>query len=190
MKIFAIREGGLAIYGGVIGGLLSAIVFCKINKFSLLKLIDLLIPSLVLGQAIGRWGNFMNQEAYGELITNTKLQFFPYGVYIKEVSQWHQATFFYESMWNMILLILLLIIVRRTKKNGILLATYFICYGLGRFLIEGFRTDSLYLFGNIRVSQLLSMLLVIVGVILLTLIKKGKISVREYNGKYLDLKTI
>ncbi|SEW44776.1 prolipoprotein diacylglyceryl transferase [[Clostridium] fimetarium] len=188
LKIFAIREGGLAIYGGVIGGFLSAIVFCKINKFSLLKLIDLVIPSLVLGQAIGRWGNFMNQEAYGELITNTKLQFFPYGVYIKAVSEWHQATFFYESMWNIILLILLLIIARKTKKNGILLATYFIGYGLGRLIIEGFRTDSLYLFGNIRVSQMLSLLLVIGGCILARFIMKRKIPVNDYNGKYLNHK--
>jgi len=190
LKIFAIREGGLAIYGGVIGGMIAAIIFSKINKFPLLKLVDLAIPSLVLGQVIGRWGNFMNQEAYGELITNPKLQFFPYGVYIHAISEWHQATFFYESMWNLLLFVLLLVIAWKTKKDGIMLATYFIGYGLGRFIIEGFRTDSLYLFGNIKVSQLLSLLLVICGVILLTLIRKRIKPDREYHGKYLSIKSI
>lgn len=185
MKIFAIREGGLAIYGGVIGGFLSAVVFCKINKFPILKLIDLAIPSLILGQAIGRWGNFMNQEAYGAIITNTKLQFFPYGVYIDAVSEWHQATFFYESMWNLLMFIIVLIIARKTMKDGILLASYFIGYGSARFFIEGLRTDSLYLFGGIRVSQILSLLLIIGGGMLLVLIKKSYIPSGKYNGKYL-----
>lgn len=184
LKIFAIREGGLAIYGGVIGGFLSAVVFCKINKFPILKLIDLAIPSLILGQAIGRWGNFMNQEAYGAVITNPKLQFFPYGVYIDAVREWHQATFFYESMWNIILFFILLFIARKAKKDGTLLAVYFMGYGLGRFLIEGLRTDSLYLVGNIRVSQMLSLILIFVGVILLALLRLNKIKNREYHGKY------
>jgi phosphatidylglycerol:prolipoprotein diacylglycerol transferase len=185
LKIFAIREGGLAIYGGVIGGFLSAAVFCKINKFPILKLIDLAIPSLILGQAIGRWGNFMNQEAYGAIITNPKFQFFPYGVYIDAVSEWHQATFFYESMCNLLLFIIVLIIARKTKKDGILLAAYFIGYGSARFFIEGLRTDSLYLFGGIRVSQILSLLLIIGGGMLLVLIKKSYIPGGKYNGKYL-----
>jgi len=190
LKIFAIREGGLAIYGGVIGGFLSAVVYCKINKFPILKLIDLAIPSLILGQAIGRWGNFMNQEAYGAIITNPKLQFFPYGVYIDAVSEWHQATFFYESMWNLLLFIIVLIIARKTKKDGILLSTYFIGYGIARLFIEGLRTDSLYLFGGVRVSQILSLLLVIGGGILLVLIKKNFITKQEYNGKYLISKSV
>jgi phosphatidylglycerol:prolipoprotein diacylglycerol transferase len=185
LKIFALREGGLAIYGGVIGGFLSAVVFCRINKFPILKLIDLAIPSLILGQAIGRWGNFMNQEAYGAIITNPKFHFFPYGVYIDALSEWHQATFFYESMWNLLLFIIVLIIARKTKKDGILLAAYFMGYGSARFIIEGFRTDSLYLFVGIRVSQMLSLLLVIGGGILLALINKSYISDGKYSGKYL-----
>jgi len=188
IKIFAIREGGLAIYGGVIGGFLSAVVFCKINKFPILKLIDLAIPSLVLGQAIGRWGNFMNQEAYGAIITNPKLQFFPFGVYIDAVSEWHQATFFYESTWNIVLFALLLVVARRMKKDGSLLAIYFMGYGMGRFLVEGLRTDSLYLFHVIRVSQLLSLLLVIGGIILFVLLKKGRLQSDVYQGKYVDEK--
>ena len=188
IKIFAIREGGLAIYGGVIGGFLSAVVFCKINKFPILKLIDLAIPSLVLGQAIGRWGNFMNQEAYGAIITNPKLQFFPFGVYIDAISEWHQATFFYESTWNIVLFALLLVVARRMKKDGSLLAIYFMGYGMGRFLVEGLRTDSLYVFHVIRVSQLLSLLLVIGGIILFVLLKKGRLQSDAYHGKYADEK--
>ena len=184
IKIFAIREGGLAIYGGVIRGFLSAVVFCKINKFPILKLIDLAIPSLVLGQAIGRWGNFMNQEAYGAIITNPKLQFFPFGVYIDAISEWHQATFFYESTWNIVLFALLLVVARRMKEDGSLLAIYFMGYGMGRFLVEGLRTDSLYVFHVIRVSQLLSLLLVIGGIILFVLLKKGKLQSDAYHGKY------
>lgn len=185
LKIFAIREGGLAIYGGVIGGFLCAVAFCRINKFPIFKLIDLAIPSLILGQAIGRWGNFMNQEAYGVVIMNPKLQFFPYGVYIDAVSEWHQATFFYESMCNVLLFIIVLIISGKTKKDGVLLSTYLIGYGSARFFIEGLRTDSLYLFGGIRVSQILSFLLIISGGVLLVLIKKSYITNKGYNGKYL-----
>jgi len=185
IRIFATREGGLAIYGGVIGGLLATVLFCKWHKIPLFILIDLVVPSLVLGQAIGRWGNFVNQEAYGAVITNAKLQFFPYGVYIDSVSEWHQATFFYESMWNIVLFSVLLFIARKSKKDGTLLAVYFIGYGLGRFLIEGLRTDSLYLAGNIRVSQMLSLVLIFVGIMILTLLKQNKIKNRVYQGKYL-----
>ncbi|MFT3983328.1 MAG: prolipoprotein diacylglyceryl transferase [Lachnospiraceae bacterium] len=189
LKIFMIREGGLAIYGGVIGGFLSAVIFCRIKKFPFLKLIDLSIPSLILGQAIGRWGNFMNQEAYGAIILNPKLQFFPYGVYIDVLGEWHQATFFYESMCNLLLLIFVLIITGKTKRDGILLSVYFIGYGTARFFIEGLRTDSLYLFGQIRVSQMLSLVLIISGCVLLALLKKGYLKSKEYKGKYLILKS-
>ena len=154
IKIFAIREGGLAIYGGV----------------------------------IGRWGYFMNQEAYGAIITNPKLQFFPFGVYIDAISEWHQTIFFYESTWNIILFVLLLGVARRMKKDGGLLAIYFIGYGMGRFLVEGFRTDSVYVFHLIRVSQLLSLLLVIGGIILFILLKKGRLRSDVYQGKYVDEK--
>ena len=190
IKIFATREGGLAIYGGVIGGLISAVIFCKINKFPVLKLIDVAIPSLVLGQVIGRWGNFMNQEAYGAIITNPKLQFFPYGVYIDAISEWHQATFFYESIWNLSLFVLLMIISGKIKLDGIQLAIYFIGYGMGRFFIEGLRTDSLYLFNVIRVSQLLSLVLVLGGLILMVLVQRGKLQSDEYQGKYTNVKPI
>ena len=183
-KIIAINEGGLAIYGAVIGGFLAAFLFSKAAKFPFLKLIDLVIPSLILGQAMGRWGNFINQEAFGALITNSKLQFFPLAVYIQSLGEWHQATFFYESFCNSILLVITLLLGRKGVKNGTLLATYFIGYGTIRAIIEGLRTDSLYLFGNIRVSQLLSALLVLVGITMLVLIKKGILVTKPYEGKY------
>lgn len=184
MKIFAIREGGLAIYGGVIGGIICALIFCKVNKFPFLKLADLAIPSLVLGQSIGRWGNFVNQEAYGNLVTNPKLQFFPYAVYIDAIEEWHQATFFYESMWNLILFIILLVVLKRVKKSGYAIPIYFIGYGLGRTLIEGLRADSLYILPGVRVSQLLSMILMVVGAVIWLMIRKSKYEETVYEGKY------
>ena len=185
IRIFAIREGGLAIYGGVIGGILTAIIFCKVNKFSLLKLLDLAMPSLLLGQIIGRWGNFMNQEAFGNLITDPKLQFFPYGVYIESLGEWHQATFFYESAANLMLFILMMIVARKVKKDGWMVVMYFAGYGTIRFFIEGLRADSLYLIPGIRVSQLLSLVLICAGLIIAWAIHTGRLRSREYKGKYL-----
>ena len=104
LSVFQINKGGLAIYGGILGGVAVVLIYCKVKKLSFWSLADTLIPSLVLGQAIGRWGNFVNQEAYGNQITNPSLCFFPYGVYIEEIDQWRQATFFYESALNLALL--------------------------------------------------------------------------------------
>ncbi|MCE5188993.1 MAG: prolipoprotein diacylglyceryl transferase [Eubacteriales bacterium] len=184
VKVFAINEGGLAIYGGVIGGFLAALIFSKAAKFPFLKLMDLVIPSLILGQAIGRWGNFINQEAFGGVVTNPSLQFFPLSVYIEALNEWHQATFFYESFSNGILLAITLLLSRKLPKDGTLLFVYLIGYGFIRSIVEGFRTDSLYLAGNIRVSQLLSAVLVLVGIVLLVLLQKGVIRSGDYTGKY------
>ena len=137
----------------MIGGLVTAILFCRHHKFPLFRFLDLVVPSLVLGQSIGRWGNFVNQEAFGNLVANPSLQFFPYAVYINALGEWHQATFFYESMWNLCLLIAMLIVSRKKPKAGTLTCMYFVIYGLGRLLIEGLRTDSLYIIPGIRVSK-------------------------------------
>ena len=184
IKILAVNEGGLAIYGGVIGGFLAAVIFCMRNKFSLLTLVDLVVPSLVLGQAVGRWGNFINQEAFGNVIADPKYQFFPVAVYIESLGEWHQATFFYESAWNAVLFCVLLLLSRKRAKDGILLSAYFMGYGLGRFLIEGLRTDSLYLVPGLRVSQLLSLVLIAAGGVLAFLIHKSKVKAGPYEGKY------
>lgn len=184
MKIFAIREGGLAIYGGVIGGIATAVVFCKIQKFPLLKLMDFAVPSLLLGQIIGRWGNFMNQEAFGNLITDPKLQFFPYGVYIEDLAEWHQATFFYESAANLVLFIMMMIVARRAKKDGWMTVLYLVGYGIIRCCIEGLRTDSLYLIPGLRVSQLLSAVLIGIGLGIAWGIRSGRLRSAAYKGNY------
>mgnify|MGYP000891829501 CR=1 FL=1 len=119
LSVFQINKGGLAIYGGILGGVAVVLIYCKVKELSFWSLADTLIPSLVLGQAIGRWGNFVNQETYGNLITNLDLQFFPYDVYIEELGQWHQATFFYESALNTLLLIVMLISYPHFRKKDI-----------------------------------------------------------------------
>lgn len=182
-EIFKIRNGGLAIYGGVIAGVITAFVFCKVKKIPFFKFVDIAIPSLVLGQAIGRWGNFTNQEAFGELVTNTKMQFFPYAVFIDRLGEWHQATFFYESIMNVILFILLILYKNKKKFDGELLSIYLMGYGLIRTVVEGFRTDSLYLIPGVRVSQVLSMVFVIVGIGFFIFGRK-KLTITEYKGKY------
>ena len=184
IEFIRIWDGGLAIYGGVIGGIIGILIFCAIKKdFKLLiTIFDICVPCLILGQAIGRWGNFFNQEAYGNLVTNVNYQWFPYAVYIESLNEWHQATFFYESLWNLIGFVLLLGVYYRTKKTGTTTAVYLIWYGIGRTFIEGLRADSLYLAGTgIRVSQVLSALLVAVGVAILVfnVIRKRK----EQNGQ-------
>ncbi|HHU49510.1 MAG: prolipoprotein diacylglyceryl transferase [Caldicoprobacterales bacterium] len=161
LDIFNIRKGGLAIYGGVIGGILAGLIFTKWKKHDFWNLADICAPSLILGQAIGRWGNFVNQEAYGYIVANPEWQWFPAAVFIEADQQWHLATFFYESMWNFLIFIFLMSYRKRRKKTGEVFLLYIILYAFGRFFIEGLRTDSLYI-GSIRVSQLLSAVLFIV----------------------------
>ncbi len=168
-KVFAVWEGGLAIYGGVIGGLIGALIYTRFNKsIKLLQLLDILAPSLILGQAIGRWGNFVNQEAYGAVITDPAWQWFPAAVFIRADGQYHMATFFYESLWNFIVFLVLTLYFRRSKKrvDGNVFWLYLLLYGIGRAVIEGLRLDSLY-WGSFRVSQVLSGVLVVAAAIVL-----------------------
>lgn len=164
IDIVKIWEGGLAIYGGVIGGVITAIIFSKRRNLLFWDIVDICTPSLILGQAIGRWGNFFNQEAYGYQITNPKWQWFPAAVYIDANQQWHMATFFYESAWNFIVFFILLYMKRHRKFSGEIFALYLILYSCGRFVIEGLRMDSLY-WGSFRVSQVLSGILILFGII-------------------------
>lgn len=171
IEIISVWNGGLAIYGGIIGGAIGLIICCLIKKINILKVMDLAAPCLILGQAIGRWGNFVNQEAYGTLVSNEGLCWFPFAVFIESKSGWYLATFFYESVLSLIGCFVLIYIVRKFKFTGISVASYFIWYGLERVLIEGLRTDSLYIGStNIRVSQLLSGILVLVGIVWLAII--------------------
>jgi len=112
LEIFNLREGGIAIYGAIIGGVLAGAVYARAKKLSFAALADLAAPSIALGQAIGRWGNFLNQEAYGRAIESAALHFFPLGVNI-EGSGWHYATFFYESAWCALIVLVLLTMERR-----------------------------------------------------------------------------
>lgn len=193
-QVFEIWKGGMAIYGGVIGGAIGVMIFCLIHKKNFLDVADVVVPSLILGQAIGRWGNFFNQEAYGYFIKNSSARWFPIGVYIEDCNQsicdcngsgWHLATFFYESIWNLVVFVMLLLLLRKnkTRLRGSLMCLYFIGYGAGRVWVEGLRTDSLYV-GSLRVSQFLSILLIIFGigfiVVNAILFKKGK--VRDLNS--------
>lgn len=182
LELFNLRQGGLAIYGGVIGGIIGIVIFCLIKKnFKILVVImDVLAPCLILGQALGRWGNFFNQEAYGNIVTNPQWQFFPFAVFIQSENAWFQATFFYESMWNLIGFIILLVTYYKSKSTGTTTALYLMWYGLGRAIIEGLRTDSLYI-GNtgLRVSQLLSIILIVVGAIILAV---NIVRSKKHNG--------
>ena len=156
-KVFAVWEGGMAIYGGLIAGVLGGWLYARAKKLSFWKLADLVAPSIALGQAIGRWGNFVNQEAHGALVENPALQFFPVSVSIG--GEWYYATFFYESMWCLLIVAALLWAERRNRflRRGDEFLAYAFLYALERAVVEGMRTDSLY-WGAMRVSQGLSLL--------------------------------
>lgn len=158
-EILAVWHGGLAIHGGVIGGFLAG--YCYLRHEKTLKLwatADIIAPSLILGQAIGRWGNFFNQEAHGGPVSSDFISKFPgfiqKGMYIE--GQYYHPTFLYESLWNsLVFLILLWLVRRKSLPAGIVTMTYLILYSLGRFFVEGLRTDSLML-GPLRAAQVVS----------------------------------
>ncbi len=175
-EIFQIWNGGLAIYGGLIGGILAGIIVCKVEKLNILNLLDLCGMSFLIGQGIGRWGNFANQEAFG---TNTTL---PWGMYSEKTEAYLSKlvssgseiivdpsapvhpTFLYESLWCLFSFIILFIVCQKFRKfSGQLFLGYGLLYGIERSIVEGMRTDSLYIGDtNIRTSQLLSLVLVAV----------------------------
>ncbi len=159
LSIFNIREGGLAIYGGVIGGLIAAAIVSRKHEISMRSLLDVVAPSLVLGQAIGRWGNYINMEAYGLRIAEESLQFFPFAVEIPvgDFWYWHMATFFYEFCWDILVFAALLFIRRRSRRTGDVFFWYLLLYCSGRTVIEGLRNDSLTFISEfVRISQVLS----------------------------------
>lgn len=185
ISIFKIWEGGLAIYGAIIAGFLTIIYYSKKKNQSILKTIDLLIPSLILAQAIGRWGNFFNQEAHGSEVTLEFLkslhlpQFIIDGMHID--GAYFHPTFLYESLACLIGFIILLIFRRRRyTKIGQTTSLYLILYGVIRFFIEGLRTDSLML-GNFKMAQIVSILMVIIGIIMYIVLNKGSKLENRYN---------
>ncbi len=159
-----IWQGGLAIYGAIIGGLVAVVLFARRRKLPLGTLTDIIAPGLALAQAIGRWGNYFNMEAYGVQITSPAWQFFPIAVFIPSPTggAWHMATFFYESMWNLAVFVVLMLTRRRMHRTGDLTLWYFLLYGAGRLIIEGLRTDSLYAGSTLRISQVLAIYICLV----------------------------
>ncbi|GAB6257352.1 MULTISPECIES: prolipoprotein diacylglyceryl transferase [Peribacillus] len=168
--IIKIWNGGIAIHGALIGSVLTAIVFAKVKKVSFWKLADIAAPSLLLGQAIGRWGNFMNQEAHGGEITRSFLEnmhlpeFIINQMYIN--GTYYHPTFLYESIWNILGVIILLSLRKVNLRRGELFLTYVIWYSIGRYYIEGLRTDSLMLTDSLRIAQVISIVLVAVAIAL------------------------
>lgn len=157
LSILNFRTGGMAIYGGVIGGIVTLIVFCKKRKINILDMLDYMAPALALGQSIGRWGNFFNVEAYGtETLLLWRMGIMENGTY-KEV----HPTFLYESLVTLFLFILLTFLTKKRKYSGQITYIYLFVYGAARFFIELLRTDSL-MFYNIRVSAALSLLICVV----------------------------
>ncbi len=188
LGIIDVREGGLAMYGAIIGGVLGMAIYSRVKKMRMLSILDMIMPSVALAQAIGRWGNFFNQEAYGRVISEGFPPYFPLAVKIdacdeacctapNNLNNIHYATFFYESCWCLIIFAVLWFIIRKLAKHrGDVTLVYFIMYGAERALVEGLRTDSL-MWGRFRVSQVLSVALVAVSVILIiirTVLEKKK----------------
>jgi len=188
---FAIWEGGIAIHGALIGAVLTAVVFARVRKVSFWQLADVAAPSLILGQAIGRWGNFMNQEAHGgpisEATYNSFHQYLPDFIMNQMCIDgiMYHPTFLYESFWNILVLILLLVIRRKNLIRGEVFLTYLMSYSVGRFFIEGMRTDSLY-GGGLRTAQVVSILLIVGSIILIIYWSKSKTKKRYYDGTKMD----
>ena len=177
IEVFYVWQGGLAFYGSLLGGILGLWIYCRRKKASILPILDSVAPGLVLAQAIGRWGNFFNQEAFGLPVNNGSLIWFPIAVRIDGIhyfngqicnNPYHLATFFYESVWCLIVFIFLWTNRKKFKHDGDAFLLYALLYGFERMFVEGLRGDSLYLIqpgsfigGGIRVSQLGSFLAVV-----------------------------
>ena len=175
-SVFRIWEGGLAIYGGIISGLITLFVFCRKRGLPPLTICDIIVPGLALAQCIGRWGNYFNMEAYGFTVSDPQLCFFPLAVQIpSDGYAWHLAAFFYESLWDFMVFLFLILTRKHTRtKEGFLFLTYLFLYGSGRFFIEELRLDSLYASASIRISQLLSVI-ICSGVVIQFLYRGNKI---------------
>lgn len=167
-KMVDVRSGGLAFYGGLIGGASGVLIVCRVKKLkfsNILDVLDSIAPGVLIAQSIGRWGNFINQEAYGDKVLELSRQRFPFAVFIENEGAWFQATFFYESFFNFISFVLLFILAfkLRGRYKGIVTSGYFILYGIVRTVVEGMRSDSLY-WGSVRASQALSVIFVVLGI--------------------------
>ena len=164
ISVLYIWNGGLAIYGGVIGALIGVSVLCKLKKIKLPAMLDLMLLGFLIGQSIGRWGNFMNREAFGAP-TDSFLRMGLYNTLTGQTEYYH-PTFLYESVWNLCGFVLLHFLSKRRKYDGQIALCYAAWYGLGRCIIEGLRMDSLY-WGSFRVSQVLAGISCVTAIIVL-----------------------
>lgn len=182
LSVFAIWNGGIAIYGGLITGAIVLYFFTRHRFINTLDFLDVVAPSVMIAQAIGRWGNFFNQEAYGKAVDSLNYlpSFIRDQMYIE--GAYRQPTFLFESLWNLLGFGLICVLRRRSRllKQGEITAFYLIWYGFGRLLIEGLRTDSLMFLG-IRVSQWLSGILILVG-ISMVVVRRRKSSIPFYQS--------
>ncbi|UXV48518.1 prolipoprotein diacylglyceryl transferase [Staphylococcus aureus] len=169
-KIIKIWHGGIAIHGGLIGGFIAGVIVCKVKNLNPFQIGDIVAPSIILAQGIGRWGNFMNHEAHGGPVSRAFLEqlhlpnFIIENMYIN--GQYYHPTFLYESIWDVAGFIIL-VNIRKHLKLGETFFLYLTWYSIGRFFIEGLRTDSLMLTSNIRVAQLVSILLILISISLI-----------------------
>ena len=174
-EIFAIWNGGIAIYGGLLTGALVLYLFSRRRLIEPIDFLDIAAPSVMIAQSIGRWGNFFNQEAYGTAVKSLNYlpSFIRDQMYID--GSYRQPTFLYESIWNLLGFLLILILRRKPQflRQGEITAFYLIWYGFGRMIIEGMRTDSL-MFAGLRVSQWLSMILILVGLAIIIYQRRKK----------------
>lgn len=177
LDMIAIWNGGLAIYGAIIGGALAAFVFAKIKKIRFTKLFDMLAPGVMLGQVIGRWGNFINAEAHGDATSLPwRMGLHQVGSTVFDPPIYVHPTFLYESLWNLIGFLIINAYYKKKTYDGQIFLMYMTWYGIGRMLIEGLRTDSLMI-GSVRVSQALACASAAVGILLLIicpLVKKRR----------------
>lgn len=170
-EILKIYNGGLAIHGGVIAGLIFVYFYTKKKNVSFIKILDIVAPAVIIAQSFGRWGNFFNQEAHGGITTYQNLknmhipEFIINGMHIE--GKYYYPTFFFESIWCLIGFIILMI-ARRNKnlRKGFQIGFYFIWYGIGRFFIEEFRTDSLMFLG-LKIAQIVSLIGILIGIIII-----------------------
>ena len=187
LSLIAVWEGGIAIHGALIGAVLTAIVYARVRDVSFWQLADIVAPSLILGQAIGRWGNFMNQEAHGGPISEAAYQNFHQYLPDFIMNQMcingvlYHPTFLYESFWNILVFIGLLLLRKYNPLRGEIFLSYIIMYSIGRIFIEGMRTDSLFL-GPIKQAQFFSLLLIIGAIILIIYRRKSAKVDRKYDG--------
>lgn len=169
-EIIKIWHGGIAIHGGLIGGFIAGVIVCKVKNLNPFQIGDIVAPSIILAQGIGRWGNFMNHEAHGGPVSRAFLEqlhlpnFIIKNMYIN--GQYYHPTFLYESIWDVAGFIIL-VNIRKHLKLGETFFLYLTWYSIGRFFIEGLRTDSLMLTSNIRVAQLVSILLILISISLI-----------------------